>query len=91
MKIPTKGQAGVGALAPAVIAFVIVGLVLVIGSQINTQIQADQTVGSGAYNATVNIDESFDTLGDWLPTIALVLAAVIVIGAVLFLRGRGGR
>ena len=43
----------------------------------------DYTTYDIAYNITEKGQEGLESLGDWLPTIALVVAAVIVIGTIM--------
>lgn len=75
-------------LAPAAIAFVFIAVVLSIGADVLTDVQADQTSGTTAYNATDNGLSSVEELSTWLPTIALVIAAAVVIGVLAFFRTR---
>lgn len=80
-----KGMS-LGDLGPVAIAFVFIAVVVAVGANILTDIQADQTSASYAYNASGFGLESLDTVGSWLPTIALVVAAAIVIGVLAFMR-----
>ena len=94
-------------LAPLAIAFVFVAIVIGIGADVLSNIQAGQvtgaancgansTGGSGGairytacgydFNATQSGLESTDELGSWLPTIALVIAAAVVIGVLSYFR-----
>lgn len=83
LKFNRKGMS-LGDLAPAAIAFVFIAIVIAVGADVLSDIQADQTADGYAYNATGSGLESLDTLGGWLPTIALVIAAAIVIGVLAF-------
>jgi lipoprotein signal peptidase len=88
-------------LAPLAIAFVFVAIVLGIGADVLTSIQSGQgytTVGNTgcnstshsacgiAFNATGNGLSSVDELSGWLPTIALVVAAAVVIGVLAYFK-----
>lgn len=81
-----KGAMTLSDLAPVAIAFVFVAVVIGVGATVLADIQADQTVSSTAYNATGEGLTSLNELGSWLPTIALVIAAAIVIGVLSFFR-----
>lgn len=81
-----KGAMTLSDLAPIAIAFVFVAVVIGVGATVLTSIQSGQTSGSFAYNATNQGLNSVDELGSWLPTIALVVAAAIVIGVLSFFR-----
>ena len=81
-----KGAMSLSDLAPVAIAFVFVAVVLGVGATVLASIQAGQTSQSIAYNATGSGLSSLDELSGWLPTIALVIAAAIVIGVLSFFR-----
>ena len=68
--------------------FVFIAVVIAVGADVLGDIQADQVADTYAYNASASGLESLDTLGGWLPTIALVIAASIVIGVLAFFRSR---
>lgn len=70
-------------LAVAAIILVTVGIVASVGADILTTIQADQTANSYAYNITGKALEALEKIGNWLPTVGLVVAAVVVIGLVV--------
>lgn len=73
-------------LAPIAIAFVFIAVVLGVGATVLSSVQAGQTSGSFAYNASGNGLSSLDELSGWLPTIALVVAAAIVIGVLAYFK-----
>jgi hypothetical protein len=73
-------------LAPLAIAFVFVAIVLGIGADVLTSIQDGQTAESSAFNASRNGLSSVDELSGWLPTIALVVAAAVVIGVLAYFK-----
>lgn len=79
-------------LAGVGVTFVVIAIVLAFGGQILGDLRADQTVDSYQYNATSNGLEAVDTISSWLPTIALVVVAAIIIGIVVgYLAGGGKR
>jgi len=87
LDLAKRGQMGL--VTSVVIGLVVVGIVLAIGSQIVSTTQSQQTVNSAAYNNTAFALTGIGTIAQWLPTIALVFAAVVVLGAVyLIQRGR---
>lgn len=78
------GIGGIGELPLAIIMLVVIGIILVIGAQITGTIQDDITDNTSAeYNATVDVLDSVDTTSGWLPTLALVIIAGVII-SVLF-------
>lgn len=77
-----KGMS-LGEVPNAVIMLVLVGIVLTVGSIILTDLQADQTSGSGAYNASSNSIEGLEEVSSWQSTIGTILGAAVVIGIVV--------
>lgn len=65
------------------LAFVIVAIVIGIGATILTQVRGTQTVNSIPYNASTSGLTGMDTMSDWLPTIAVIIAAAVVIGVIV--------
>lgn len=84
--LKNKKGLGLGDLPKAAIAFVFIAIVVGVGADVLGDIRADQTAGSYEENATVQGLQSLDTLASWLPTIALVIAAAIVIGVLAMFR-----
>jgi hypothetical protein len=73
-------------MAPLAISFVIIAIVLGIGATVVASIQATQgnsTSTTIAYNASGNGLTSLNTLASWLPTIAVIIAAAVVIGIIV--------
>ena len=82
-------------LLPLSIAFVVVTIAIAMGANVLSQIQAGEvtgvagcnatvTTGCGySYNATDNGLASLDELSSWLPTIALIVAAAVIIGIII--------
>ena len=93
-----KGAMTLSDLAPVAIAFVFVAVVIGVGATILTSIRDDQVTNTAgcnstntsgcsvAYNTGTDGLNSLDELAGWLPTIALVIAAAIVIGVLSFFR-----
>ena len=76
-------------LIGVVLVFGLFGIIGAISSDITSEVQADQTAGSYAYNVSESALEGQAELASWVPTIALAVAAGIVITAVLgFLAAR---
>ena len=65
------------------VLFVVTGIMLGMGSKILYNIQSSVGNGTTAYYAVGNATESIGTLSSWLPTVAIIVAAAIIIG-VLF-------
>lgn len=88
MKTRKKGQ--LGSMPTAVILLVVVAIVAGAGAIVLSQFnsttsvtQANEVIGDGLTGLT--------TFGDFIPTIAIVIAAVVVIGLVLAGFLRSGR
>ena len=72
-------------LAGIAITFVVVAITLAVGADILTTIQAPYASlgnASTAWNASYNGLLSVQTLASWLPTIAIIIAAAVVIGVI---------
>lgn len=67
-----KGQRGIGVLLPLGLTFVVVAVAIGIGAQVLSTVQESQTAQSIAYNTSGYGLTSLKTIGQWLPTIALV-------------------
>lgn len=70
------------------ITLVILAIILGIGATILANIQATQTTNSVAYNTSGFGLTGLSTLGSYVPTIALVAVAAVVVGIVLTFFGR---
>jgi len=75
-------------LAPIAIAFVVIAFVVSMGAEIVQDLYDDQTTDSYAKNASGEGLESLEELGSWLPTLALVVVAAIIIGVLVTYLGR---
>jgi len=71
-----------GQMATLAISFVILAIIIGIGGTVLDEVQDTQTDDGYAYNATGQGLEGIATFGDWLPTIAVILASALVIGIV---------
>ncbi len=71
-------------LAPIAIAFVVVSIVIGVGADVVDDIQDDQKGNTTAWNASQNGLEGLEKLSSWLPTIAIVVAAAVVIGVLVY-------
>ena len=65
------------------LAFAVVAITLGLGATILTQVQAQQTSNSIAYNASGYGLTGTNTMASWLPVIAVIIAAAIVIGIIV--------
>ena len=77
-------------LAGIAITFVVVAFVVSMGATILGDLQAEQTADSYEYNVTGEGLEAMETFGQWLPTLALVVIAAIIIGVLVYYLGRAG-
>ena len=84
--------AGLNDLLPAVVAFVLIAIVGAIGALILQNFQSSSSIvaGSSAYNAIGFGLTGVNTLLSYLPLIALVIVAAILIGIVLVAFAFGG-
>ena len=79
-----------GSMSTMAITFVVLAIVIGIGGTILSEVQSTQTENGIAYNATGEGLTGIETFGEWLPTIAVILAAALVIGIVsayFYMRG----
>jgi len=89
-----KKGVGFADMLPMVITFVIVGIAIVIGvymiSEINTQ--AGFTANSSAANATAKVQTGMGTFANMLPIIAIALVFAVIISIIVgFLVVKGKR
>lgn len=91
----TKHRKGysLAAMGSLAIIFVVITIIIAFGAQILGKIAEDQTGGTYEYNATTAGLEAMGEFGDWLPTLALIVVAAIIIGVVIMYLGTrvGGR
>lgn len=80
-----------GDLMPIALAFIVVTIAISVGANVLSTTR-DELSATGTYNGsaasleenvTTNGLSGMDTLASWLPTIALVIAAAIVIGVLV--------
>ena len=82
----------IGQILPIVLTIVVVAIGGAIGLQILTTIAAGFTANTASANATNQSISGIATIFSYMPTIGLVLAAVIVIGLLVrYLGGMGQR
>lgn len=80
-KLNKKGYSGLQQLPSLAIIFVLAATVIAIGAYVLTQINttAGFAADSVAANATIDGQTALGTLAEWLPVIAVVIAAVVLI------------
>ena len=92
-KMMTRGQ--LNSLMPAIITLVMLGIIGAVGALVlagvRTQVESSGN-NSYAFNATTYAFQGTNQLLSWTPTIALVIAAAIIIGLIFvaFRAGQGG-
>ena len=69
-------------LSGIAIVFVVLAVVLGIGSTILTSIQTGQTSNGFAYNASQQGLTALDELASWQDTLAIIVVAAVVIGVI---------
>ena len=67
-------------MSPMAITFVVIAVTIGIGATVLTTIKAGQTASSAAANSSQYGLTAVNSLSGWLPTIAVIIAAAIVIG-----------
>ena len=70
-------------LLPLAVAFVVVAIAISMGAEVLGEIRTGQTANSYERNATTDGLESLAELSGWLPTIALIVAAAVIIGIIV--------
>ena len=73
----------VGDLLPLGITFVVLAIALSFGADIVGDIQASQTTNETAWNISGAGLSSIQVIADWLPTIALVVVAAVIVGIII--------
>ncbi len=71
-----------GDLSGIAITFVVLAVVLGVGSTILDSIQTGQTTDSYAYNNTEQGLQALNELSDWQVTLATIVVAAVVIGVI---------
>lgn len=74
---------GLAFLGTAAILLVVATITTSIGADVVGSIRDDQTANTYEYNVSTNGLDALEELGDWMPTVGLVVAAVIVIGLIV--------
>ena len=69
-------------LAPVAIILVVAGIALTIGADVMNDVTGSMSTGGHAWLAGTNATIGVGRLAKWLPTIALVCAAAVIIGVV---------
>lgn len=82
MKWLGKKAISLGALSGVAITFVVVAIVIGMGAMI-LQSMNTATTGDIAKNATQFGLSSLSTISSWMPLIAIVIAAAVILGVVL--------
>lgn len=103
MLLKKKKGYQVGDLLPLGITFVVLAIALTFGARVTEDIRWTQcTENATTHNCVVGTDtpasnislqglNSLATFADWLPTIALIVVAAVIIGViVVYLAGRFG-
>jgi len=79
-------------LAPIAILFVVIAIVVSVGADVLSNIQEGKTTDSVEYNATQYGLQGLEELSSWLPTLAIIIVAAIVIGIIAaWFMFKGGR
>ena len=87
MKLNKKGQ--INTLAPAILALVFAGIVLVFGLVMSQELRDTQTDGTEAYEAANLTVVGLGTFADFWEIIVLAIVITVVIGLLLIVFGGG--
>jgi type II secretory pathway component PulF len=89
MKGKKRKGFSISMIGPIAIVVVVAVVVLGFGAQILGQIATSQTAGTFERNITNQGLAGLKTLGDWIPTIVLIVVLAIIIGIIYaYLSGR---
>ena len=80
----------VAALGAMALTVVVAAIIISMGSSILTELQGQQVENSTAWNATGKGLTGMITFANWIPMIALVVVAAIVIGVIVTYLGKAG-
>jgi len=80
----------IGDLLPIGISFVVIAVALAIGAVVLAEVQDSDAITSGSFadNATESGLEAVDEFASWLPTLAIVVVAAIILGVLIFYLAR---
>ena len=94
LKLLNKKGVSFADMLPMVITFIVVGVAIVIGAYLVSEIdtQAGFDANSAAANATAKVQTSLATFSNMLPIIAIALVFAVIVSIIvgfLVIRGRG--
>jgi len=72
-----------GQLAAVGVTFVVIAIVLGMGAKVLDKVDDTMTSGTVAYSSVQNGTAGIGELASWLPTIAIIVAAAVIIGIVV--------
>jgi hypothetical protein len=78
-----KAEVNLGDMPGIVLVLAVVVITISMIATVLSDMQGSQVAASIAYNATGKGLESMNTLAEWTPTIALVIAAALILGIIL--------
>ena len=78
-----KRGIGLTELPGIVMILAVIAIAIAMVATVLSDIQGTQTADSVAYNATGYGLESMTNMGKWTPTIAIVIAATVILGILL--------
>lgn len=94
VKLSRKGQIGINQLSGFAIALLLVGIVVVVAFLITgsfqTTLQKNGEATTSVNTSIANVNTGFSTIAAYLPLIALVVVAGIIIGVVVLSFNFGG-
>jgi len=74
-----------------ILFFIVIAVVLSIGADVLSTVQGTQTENTTEYNATNYGLQSFEKIGNFLPTISFLIVLIVVLGIVGFLIHAGSK
>ena len=72
-----------GQLAAVGVTFVVIAIVLGMGAKVLEKVEGGMTENTTASDAVLNGTSGVAELASWLPTIAIIVAAAVIIGIVV--------
>lgn len=83
-------KAQISQLLPLVISLVAIGITLVVGFLIMSEVAANSTVVADGYatNSTVEVQGAMSDIPTWLPIIVITVIGALLLGLIAFFRAR---
>lgn len=89
MKFLKQRKGAIAELMPLVVSLVAIGITLVVGFLIMSEVASNSkvTADQNASTAVDNVQQSLDDIPQWLPIIVITVIGALLIGLVSYFRG----